>query len=679
MDERTDLRDGRAAPGQEPATPILDSATLAAQPELDPRVVGKLGVLFVHGIGEQKEGETLSAFAEPILWWLREAIRGHGQRALTEPYSDAQASALEVLRTPSDGISVRYAALLPSRRLSASPAHALVEIRVSQSGSGQQVREWVFAESWWGEQVQPPPVFDLIRWLCSRAPWIALLHVAERARRSMRRAPTRGGRMARALLRIGTACIALPRAVVSFLFLASLAQAVLAAAWVVALLPIPMFRRYLSVILQRMTFILGDSYGLVANETQRAAILARFRSTFDWLGKHCEKVVIIAHSQGGAVVSEAIKEGTIPRPPLLITFGSGITKLSQLRLCELAHRWRLTAAAWIVPTMLSATLLWAWLGDGTGNQMLWPVVIALYLVGGACAVTGWAAWSATRQYPRPPKTLMGDAEHRWMDLYATHDPVPQGDLEDHLPGCMITSERVVNRRSVLTDHTTYWANRTEFVSRVASELCKESGLKGMPDLSSRAYRKALRHHRLTSTALSATLWTIVIGVLAVAFFRFEDLARLGGRLIEAMDAGPFASVAGTLEGTARAVGWLLADASGAPPPWYESLMHVCVAVLMLLLVAYLWWHIVVALLAKWDSVLLSDFLTKANTWGRRGTWLVWPFILLFLLTPLALAHAISFHGDPLLILRGAGALLGLLFVLGVAVAAYESITKDRVQ
>jgi hypothetical protein len=76
MDERTDLRDGRAAPGQEPATPILDSATLAAQPELDPRVVGKLGVLFVHGIGEQKEGETLSAFAEPILWWLREAIRG---------------------------------------------------------------------------------------------------------------------------------------------------------------------------------------------------------------------------------------------------------------------------------------------------------------------------------------------------------------------------------------------------------------------------------------------------------------------------------------------------------------------------------------------------------------------------------------------------------------------------
>ena len=99
----------------------------------------------------------------------------------------------------------------------------------------------------------------------------------------------------------------------------------------------------------------------------------------------------------------------------------------------------------------------------------------------------------------------------------------------------------------------------------------------------------------------------------------------------------------------------------------------------MLLLAYLWWHIVVALLAKWDGVLTSDFLTKANTWGPYGTWLVWPFILLFLLTPIALAHAISFHGDPLLILRGAGALLGLLFVLGVAVAAYESITKDRVQ
>jgi hypothetical protein len=86
------------------------------------------------------------------------------------------------LRTPSDGISVRYAALLPPRRLSAGPAHALVEIRVSQSGSGQQVRERVFAESWWGEQVQPPPVFDRVRWLLSRAPRIALLHVVELAR-----------------------------------------------------------------------------------------------------------------------------------------------------------------------------------------------------------------------------------------------------------------------------------------------------------------------------------------------------------------------------------------------------------------------------------------------------------------------------------------------------------------
>src|SRR5690349_3798451 len=199
--EESSNRTGSRTRSADPRDTSIVCESLSGRPQLDREVAGKLGVLFVHGIGEQKEGETLTAFAEPILWWMREAIRGHGQRSVSEPYSADQVSALEFLGTPPDGIVVQSASLLPSRRLSASPAHALIEIRVSQSGH-QQCQQWVFAESWWGEQVQPPAVFELIGWLFSRAPWIALVHVAERARRSAARVSGRGGKVARALSRI---------------------------------------------------------------------------------------------------------------------------------------------------------------------------------------------------------------------------------------------------------------------------------------------------------------------------------------------------------------------------------------------------------------------------------------------------------------------------------------------
>src|SRR4051812_19213008 len=111
--EESGDRAGNPARSADPRHTSVASESLRDQSQLDGKVVGKLGVLFVHGIGEQKEGETLTAFAEPILWWMREAIRGHGQRAVSEPYSAAQVSALEFLGTPPDGIVVQYASLLP--------------------------------------------------------------------------------------------------------------------------------------------------------------------------------------------------------------------------------------------------------------------------------------------------------------------------------------------------------------------------------------------------------------------------------------------------------------------------------------------------------------------------------------------------------------------------------------
>ncbi len=43
-----------------------------------PAPSARLGVLFVHGIGDHKEGETLSSFGEPLVDWMGEWLFGKG-------------------------------------------------------------------------------------------------------------------------------------------------------------------------------------------------------------------------------------------------------------------------------------------------------------------------------------------------------------------------------------------------------------------------------------------------------------------------------------------------------------------------------------------------------------------------------------------------------------------------
>jgi hypothetical protein len=76
----------------------------------------KFGVLLVHGIGEQPEGDTLLTFGEPLIRWLRRWVsRKHGNRL-------------------PGGINVIASYLTPSKLLRQEPAHTLIE--VSPGGDG---------------------------------------------------------------------------------------------------------------------------------------------------------------------------------------------------------------------------------------------------------------------------------------------------------------------------------------------------------------------------------------------------------------------------------------------------------------------------------------------------------------------------------------------------------------
>lgn len=60
---------------------------------------------------------------------------------------------------------------------------------------------------------------------------------------------------------------------------------------------------------------------------------------------------------------------------------------------------------------------------------------------------------------------------KWVDLYASADPVPNGPLpKPLLSPRKVTSDKIYNRGSFFNDHTTYWQNTDGFVSTVATEV-----------------------------------------------------------------------------------------------------------------------------------------------------------------------------------------------------------------
>ena len=645
-----------------------------------------LGVLFVHGIGEQREGDTLIAFGEPLVAWMREWIGGHGRLAFSEPLSKTARAALAVHGSLPDGVEVTYASLFPSRRQSIDPAHGVVRIRITHDGERQQCHRWLFAESWWGEQVQPPPVFDLLAWMFSRGPWIALAHAAEHSWRFTHPRYTNGPRSRRARLlerldRTGWRHVAWPWAAIRFALATLALQLLLLVAAVFALIPVPVVRRYVSAVLQRATLILGDSYGLVANETQRGAILTRFRETVDWLQARCDKLVIVAHSQGTAVVHEALRAGVITQLPLLVTFGAGLVKLAQLRQCEVSRRLRLFAAGWIVPTALAAGLLHTWMTWGSGSQIqgLWLVVVSLYMGSLLCGMAAYYAWAETRTQAATAGAG-ATLPHRWVDLYASSDPVPQGPLTDHLQGGAIASERIINRRSVLSDHVSYWKNKPEFVSRVVAELDGQAGLLRIPDLRSNAdFRRATQHHHGAILVLSLAWWGIILPLIAATTWRFRELARAGEVFIGKLRDGPLEPLAAYLLAPGAVVSWIARQLTGSVPEVFAPLGYASVVVIGVLLVAYLWWNAVAALLIRWDSAQLADVLgyEKEKFWGRYGTWLVWPFMALLGLLPPVFAYALWTGANPWIVaLKSSVALVVVIALSLVALVVVMTVPRD---
>jgi hypothetical protein len=531
-----------------------------------------VGILFIHGIGTQIRGETLAQCGGPLFRWMEDRcaaldrrweragataqdVDGWRQRVEAVQWGSSDTSSHCPPDLAARGVEAGCHALLRRVELEdtrfldptdlAAPARASLKLIAVELDGRLSSERWLLAESWWADTFSPPTFSELAHWSLGIVPWIIGSHFAAQINRRLGEKPDTTAALADRVRRIWELNRWLWRVAAAFggfgLGLASGILALPALALMLALgtIPIPRLRSALLRVQLRLAATLGDSYVLLARPIEAASIVGKVRRDLRWLTARCNDVVIVAHSQGGALAHLALR-GAIPAEiRLLFTFGSGLRKLEELR--ELMK----TGASFAFSAFVTLVAL--------GMFLLSSGALAIVVVTGAPAspasllITGLVAFGSLAvcitgirdhlrgielgQLARWIRWLQSSGL-RWTDCYATADPVPNGIVA---PAARALSREVSNYASMLWDHTTYWSNRDQFVSVLYGAMARARTRDPNPDLqvSDATLDRIGKRRRWRVGIGRAIQWAGVGGVLvaiAHAGRAWEDVGSMGWTL-----------------------------------------------------------------------------------------------------------------------------------------------------
>jgi hypothetical protein len=498
----------------------------------------ELGVLFVHGIGEQRQGQTLVRFADPISRWLARWLSRGG-------HTEAGVGTLDETR-----IAVGETVLGGEE-----PAHAYLTIDSAPGLALPGRHRWLLAESWWAETFQPPKTASLLLWMLLILPYVTVIQFSEMLRRASRRPRWKGWigrvtRAARVVLFLLVYVLALPLAAVGALGVALLLVALL--------IPLPAIQTRAKKLALLLSNTLGDSYVLTSSAVQFDAMVTRVASDLEWVSTRARNVVVLAHSQGTAVSYAAITaSGTPANLRGFVTVGEAIKKLQLMRGLQTYGEPRTTIPVerprrrglHLVPERLerivrlkSLRFALAWIGL-VGIFLIAFALPQLIVLGHAqhthltrgivCSVLGFVMaagvlWVCGRywmeDFTRDPEPLAHDGKPvRWADFFASADPVPNGPLFSNVEGKDWLSERQVwNLASVLRDHTSYTSSEDDFLGCAIAELVRATGGRVPEDT-----REALRRARWRGWW---RVWWLAFGRAGAAVAAVATVLRVSGQL-----------------------------------------------------------------------------------------------------------------------------------------------------
>ena len=625
------------------------------QPAPMPPKTYELGILFIHGMGEQASGDTITQMGDALTEWLRKWL-GNDRFKLQNA----------TLRSR-DGTAAGTASPANSGR-----ANATVVIK-GTNDAADPGQAWLLAESWWADAFRPASFGELAWWAIGVGPWLIAGQLAGLEDRLFR--------SSHGLLR------AVDWIVFVLLFLiAALVAGIIAPLMIVLLLlsliPIPFIGGFAQALARNLAGSFGDLLIFVRSPVRFAAMAERVRQDIEWIDSLCKRSMVVAHSQGTAVAWQGIRrtaQADRVKPHdvrtkigLFLTFGQAFRKLKALhRLHTRVGRDRqleFAALAFLSTLLLLAMGIcgyYAFLAlvaaGGDIGQLDGNAWLALAVAGIALIFVGVVQWRlsiiAAANDAKAQDLILGDLEEvraelpgfGWLDMWASADPAPNGPLfVPPVPG--VDSYRIRNMASTALDHSVYWSNTTEFVSAVAfaaGSLAPGGPLPSTP-IPGRLQQAALvRNLRVTALAAARVLIGAALAAVLIGFR--TDLPAVADTV-----AGWFA--------------WLplIPDISG----WATWLQGTIGAALIALAFAVAWW----LLLAGWNAVVQTDesrFFNRQDLEERPPTALAWA-VAAALVPTLAVAAVTIVQADPLVV----GSYV-VLAGLGLLVVVRLMLTPDQ--
>lgn len=490
-----------------------------------------IGVLLVHGIGEQPRGETLIKFGEPLVQWLMELCPKN--KVAGQQTNDNNEFDVEVTRkseivddnkeyTPDSFlIHINDNKNNDSSNVSTKNAeHELNNSSQHQSKSVDNSERWLFAETWWADTFEKPKFINLAKWIFTIGPFVAAIHADRRAMNENRNKLVRIFKILKSLV---------------FAFIIQIITVVLV---ILSIIPIQKWRNKIASLLSFLTATIGDAYVLVSSPVQRAAAVRRVLDGIDFLrDEGCENIVVIAHSQGAAIAAEALAISNESKLKLFVTYGAGIFKLSLLSIYHEhatinAEKLFTHVTRWLVPVCFISLLLSPTIASYfiSGEWRISIIAYIAFLVG----MPIFLFFNAMRKlkFIDDVEDTIGDLKNtitkynhteddkdypKWINFYSSKDPVSNGCLKLE-SSSRFKEVSVSNLNSFFKDHTAYWDNKDEFVSRITNELdklCNKKNLKYTTNAMSLSESKELKKYEQISKLRKERVSLLFMNSIAV--------------------------------------------------------------------------------------------------------------------------------------------------------------------
>jgi hypothetical protein len=505
----------------------------------------EFGVLFVAGFAEQRPGTAIVSFAGAVYRWLF-SWNATPRTSLASPPALSQTALSGALSANDD------------------PAHAILTVPLGLS-TGKREARWLLAESSWADLFTPPRFLGVAHWIWKVSTCLLVLQFVIPARRHWHRARRTDKSWHRRLADRAVSVCYLGLMAVAAMASVLLSLVLLALA-VVEKLPIPRVDEAVRWVAVKVSAVLGDSYMLAHCPVQFAAMRTQVARDLRWLQDRCERVAVVAHSQGAAIAHQVLKDGGDTRGNVqaFVTLGQGISKLHLLwRMDWDPHAYR---SAWWSRVLVTTGMFLAGLPAVGLLAAHWtsvtlakvlvalPLVVVLPSAGFVVITIGvYIAMHAVCDDLEQDLALP-EAGFWWSDYYASADPVSNGplatgsaDIPGHGQPRLLPDpcNQVYNSASILFDHNQYLRNQDQLLSRLINDLA--AAAYGDSPAGPKVVREddlitvGQRRHRLIllligarimSVGLAAGLWSANLGpFLKGPMNRLVDLlaphARMG--------------------------------------------------------------------------------------------------------------------------------------------------------